>query len=148
MLTLTSAASARFSADGQARDDALAGAVLTEHEHVRVGRRDPVDLRQLLHRARPGDEFFVAVFAQQAILRAQALLAPHRRAERDLVAQHADQARVVPGFSMKSPAPRRIASTARCIDPHAVITRPAIRVGALERLEQFRPSAPDVVSRV
>ena len=45
------------------------------------------------------------------------------------------------GFSTKSRAPRRIASTARCTDPHAVITTTGIDASAVvdapQQLEAF-----------
>ena len=83
----------------QARDDALAGAVLAEDQHVRIRRSDPCKaFKQASHGWCLGDETFGGRTAQQDVLGLQALATTTRATERTLVAEHAHQARVVPGL--------------------------------------------------
>ena len=80
-----------------ARDDALAGAVLAEDQHVRIGRRDAIELREhALHRRRFGDEFLVGFVAQDFVFAFQPRRFTARNGQRELVADHAHEALVVP----------------------------------------------------
>jgi hypothetical protein len=83
----------------QARDDALAGAVLAQDEHVGIGGRDAAQLLQhRLHRRRLGNELALLVALEDLVLAAQARVLPPAVGQCQLVAQHAEQAAVVPGL--------------------------------------------------
>ena len=81
------------------RDDALAGAVLAEHEDVGVRRADARDhLQHVLHRRRLGDDLGKAFAAEQRVLGLEPLALAERLAQLDLRADDREQPRVVPGL--------------------------------------------------
>ena len=130
------------------RHQALAGAVLARDEDVGVGRPHALDdLQHLLHRRRRGDEGR-RVRGPRLCLRLQPAGAPERLAQLTWVRMIDSSRSLSHGFSTKSRAPRRMASTARCTDPQAVITTTGIDASASwMRRSSSSPSSPDVVSR-
>ena len=132
------------------RHDLLAGPVLAADEHVGVRRRHPLDE--------------LAAPAAWRPIRRSARAAPSRRSSRFSLSSRRVRRSARPsstwvrsvarrralshGFSMKSRAPRRIASTALSTLPHAVITTAgSVASRAWSSETSSRPSRPVVVSR-
>ena len=130
------------------RDEPFARAVLAGDQHVRIGRRRPLDeLDDRLHRRRSRNQRRRAVEAQAR--RALELpSAAQRAAQLDLRADDREQPGVVPGLLhevARAPAHR--------LDRH-VDARPCgqdddgkRRIFGLQPREQIEPSCPEVVSR-
>ncbi len=134
------------------RDDALAGAVLAGDQDVRVRRADALDqLEHRLHRGGLGDQ-------DRARRRRAGSRSRPRAAGRGAapgasstwVRRMASSRALSHGFSTKSRAPRRIASTATSTLPQAVITTTGSVVvdGAAAARAGRAPRWPEVVSRV
>src|SRR5947208_14533688 len=80
-----------------AGDDLLAGAVLSQDEHVGVRRADALhQLEHRLHSGRLGDQLGEALAAQRTVFALELLAATQRPAELDLGAERGEQAAVVP----------------------------------------------------
>jgi hypothetical protein len=81
------------------RDHALAGAVLAQDQHVRVGRPDAGDhLEDALHRGGLGHQAGHALAAQQRVLSLEPLPLSQGLAQLDLRPDDGEQPRVVPGL--------------------------------------------------
>ena len=130
----------------------LAGAVLAGDQHVGVGRRRPARSARAPAASPATRRSDRGRRPRRAGARFSASSRWRRRSARpsSTWVRRCDSRRALSqGFSMKSRAPRRIASTASSTLPQAVITTTG-RVASRARIRasRSRPSRPEVVSRV